>query len=427
MNELRVRDLMTTQVITVRPTDTVKQAVTRMAIDSVSAAPVTDNRSHLVGIVSQTDVLKLILRYQRKLEGSADTGTMDLLDAPMDGMSSDEDINQYNKEISDTKVADIMTSCVMVTTPDAKIVDALAAMMKTDVGRLPVVEKGVLIGTLSREDILFYIYKRKARGRQMLEVHVLASGSDGNCTVVRLDDEAVMIDAGLSYKATKKLMDVEGVDGSEIKALLLTHEHSDHTNGAGAVCRRLDIPMYCTTGTLGGFNAGKVDYRRIETMQNFSLCGFDITPLPTSHNAADPNAFLLRSDEGNVLVATDTGKLTYQCEEALAEANIAVIEANYDAKMLREGPYPPQLKRLIASDRGHLCNTVTAKAIKDTRSDDGWRKIFLAHLSKTNNIPDLAREEVSAGSGIPRFKLDCLEFPGDTRTIKRRVASTGSA
>lgn len=159
MKQLRVRDLMTTQVITVRPTDTVKQAVLRMAIDGVSAAPVTDNRSHLVGLVSQTDVLALILKYQRKLEMVKED--QDLLDSPMDGESSDKDINQFNKEISETKVENIMARSVMFTTPDCKIVDALSAMMAVDVGRLPVVERGVLLGTLSREDILFYIYKRK--------------------------------------------------------------------------------------------------------------------------------------------------------------------------------------------------------------------------------------------------------------------------
>jgi len=251
----------------------------------------------------------------------------------------------------------------------------------------------------------------------MLEVHVLASGSDGNCTVIQLDDEAVMIDAGLSYRATHKLMEQEGVDESCIKALLITHEHSDHVAGAGPVARKLKVPVFCNLATFDAFRHGDVEYRETHTLRSFVAGGFEIMPLPTSHNAAEPNAYYLQADGLKVLVATDTGKLTYPCQHALAEADVAVIEANYDSTMLREGPYPESLKRLIASDMGHLCNAETAKQIRDTAYENPDRKIFLAHLSKTNNTPDIARETVAQISGIRRMKLDCLEFPGDTRTL----------
>lgn len=250
----------------------------------------------------------------------------------------------------------------------------------------------------------------------MLEVHVLASGSDGNCTVVQLDDEAVMIDAGLSYRYTHELMGLEGIDESAVKALLITHEHNDHVAGAGPVARKLRVPMYCNQNTFMAFNAGKVDWREIRMMGSFSVCGMDITPLPTFHDAAEPCAFLIEADGKKVLVATDTGKLSFQCEKALTEADLAVIEANYDSRMLREGPYPEPLKKRIASDHGHMCNTMTADAIRRTASKED-RKIFLAHISKNNNTPDIARQTVSDITGIKRFKIDCLERLGDTRTI----------
>jgi len=250
----------------------------------------------------------------------------------------------------------------------------------------------------------------------MIEVHVIASGSDGNCAVVQLDDEAVMIDAGISYSRMHKLMAQEGVDEHCIKDLLITHEHTDHIGGAGPVVRKLGIPLLCNRATFNAFNPGAVDYHEIRTMGSFCLGQMEILPLPTSHNAAEPNAFLIRADGKSVLVATDTGKLTFQCEQALAEADLAVIEANYDREMLRDGPYPPALKRLIGSEIGHMCNVDTAAAIKRTQNKD--RKIFLAHLSKTNNTPDVARETVAEISGIRRMKLDCLEFPGDTRTLR---------
>ncbi|MCQ2085182.1 MAG: CBS domain-containing protein [archaeon] len=159
MSQLRVRDLMTTEVITVRPTDTVRQAVVRMAVDNVNAAPVVDNRNHVLGIISQTDILKLILRYQQKLD-KADEGK--LLSTPMDSSATSEAVALANKEISEMKVQDIMVHSTLTTTPDAEIIEALKAMMALDVGNLPVLEQGILVGTISRSDIIFYIYKKKA-------------------------------------------------------------------------------------------------------------------------------------------------------------------------------------------------------------------------------------------------------------------------
>jgi len=252
----------------------------------------------------------------------------------------------------------------------------------------------------------------------MFEVHVLASGSDGNCTVIQFDDEAVMIDAGISCRRIMGLMEKEGVDKKFIKALLVTHEHSDHVAGAGPVSRKFDIPVMCNKATYEMSCLGNVEYQEIKTMGSFCVGSMNVTPLPTSHNAIDPNAFLVEAGGKNVLVATDTGKLTFQIEHALKNADVAVIESNHDKKMLAEGPYPPYLKKLIASDMGHLSNIACAGAIKRTMKED--RKIFLAHLSKTNNTPDVARETVAEMTGIKRFQIDCLEFEGDTRTIKVR-------
>ena len=252
----------------------------------------------------------------------------------------------------------------------------------------------------------------------MFEVHVLASGSDGNCTIIQFEDEAVMIDAGISCKRIKDLMEKEGVDHKALKALLVTHEHSDHIAGAGPVSRKFDIPVMCNKATFDASDIGNVEYAEIRTMGSFCVGNMSITPLPTSHNAAEPNAFLVEAEDKRVLVATDTGKLTFQVEHALKNSDVAVIESNYDRKMLAEGPYPIYLKKLIASDIGHLSNIDCADAIKKTMREN--RQIFLAHLSKINNVPDIARETVAEVTGLKRLRIDCLEFPGDTRTIKVR-------
>lgn len=251
----------------------------------------------------------------------------------------------------------------------------------------------------------------------MIEVHVLASGSDGNCTVIECDGEAIMIDAGISCKRILSLMEQEGVDKDVVKAILLTHEHSDHVSGAGATARKLGVPVMCNMATFSQLSLGNVDFVPFDSAEPFDVAGFHVTPLPTSHNAIEPNAFLTQMDGRSVLLATDTGKLTFQIEAALRAADIAVIESNYDNKMLADGPYPVALKRLIGSERGHLSNVDCANAIRRTMSDSG-RQLFLAHLSKTNNIPDLARDTVSEITGIRRLNIDCLEFPGDTRTLK---------
>jgi len=160
MSQLRVRDLMTTQVITVKPTDTVRHAVIKMAIDNVSGAPVVDNRNHVLGLISQTDILKLILKKQQELDEG--TKGLSLLNNPFDSPEKKDDaIEAANREISEMKVENIMVRSTLSTTPDAGIMEALKGMMKMNVGRLPVLEQGVLVGTVSRSDIIFYIYKKK--------------------------------------------------------------------------------------------------------------------------------------------------------------------------------------------------------------------------------------------------------------------------
>ena len=159
MVQLRVRDLMTTQVITVKPTDTVRQAVIKMALDNVTGAPVVDNRNHVLGVISQTDILQLILKYQAKLD--EEIHSEHLLSQPMDTDNQSADMTLINKEFSGMKVEDIMVRSTLYTTPDAEIVEALRMMMKMDVNRLPVLEQGILVGTVSRSDVIFAIYKKK--------------------------------------------------------------------------------------------------------------------------------------------------------------------------------------------------------------------------------------------------------------------------
>ena len=160
MSKMKVRDLMTTQIVTVRPDETVKKAVIKLALDNVSGAPVVDNRNHLLGILSENDILNIILNYQFELDKENSEAVM--LTYSMDSSSeTDEKLKAITDEISNIPVSDIMTRTVLTTTPDTSIMEVLNAMFEMKVNRLPVVEKGVVVGVISRGDIIFALYKRK--------------------------------------------------------------------------------------------------------------------------------------------------------------------------------------------------------------------------------------------------------------------------
>ncbi|MCL2786247.1 MAG: CBS domain-containing protein [Methanomassiliicoccaceae archaeon] len=159
MVKLHVRDVMTTQVVTLKETDTIKQATVLFALHNISGAPVVDDDRHLIGILSETDILELVMKYQDQLH--IDHPSLYMLESPMDDTSGDEDVKKASDDISNTLVKDIMTRTVLTTAPDAMIADVTQEMIKKTVNRVPVLERGVLVGIISRGDIIFSIYKKK--------------------------------------------------------------------------------------------------------------------------------------------------------------------------------------------------------------------------------------------------------------------------
>jgi CBS domain-containing protein len=161
MTKLKVRDLMTTEVLALRPDDTVKKAAIRLALDNMSGAPIVDNKNHLLGFVSEDDILRLILKSQEKLD--KEDAVDSLLDYSMDATTAAGDaVKELSDEISNTMLSTIMVRSIMVTTPDAPVIEALRIMLRLGINRIPVLEKGVLVGIISRGDIIFALYKRKA-------------------------------------------------------------------------------------------------------------------------------------------------------------------------------------------------------------------------------------------------------------------------
>jgi len=160
MTKLKVRDLMTTEVLTLLPEDTIKKAAKKLALENVSGAPIVDDRNHLLGFVSENDILTTIMRYQDRLDKEGVSGS--LMEYAMDTVTDDDRLGQAVEQISDTPMSSIMVRSVMTTTPDAPIIEVLRLMLKLGINRIPVLEKGILVGIISRGDIIFSLYKRKA-------------------------------------------------------------------------------------------------------------------------------------------------------------------------------------------------------------------------------------------------------------------------
>lgn len=252
-------------------------------------------------------------------------------------------------------------------------------------------------------------------------VTVLSSGSCGNSVLLSLDGCTVMIDAGLSCKELERRMSLFGVDPSDLDALLLTHEHTDHTRGAKRFSSKYGLPVYGTDGTLSLTPLDGVRLVPISPGRAFELGHLTVEPFPVKHYAAEPVAFNVLEDGFKTSVASDLGCVTSRVLEALRSCDMLLIEANYDDYMLVNGTYPDFLKRTIRSDHGHLSNddssALCAKVVSERT-----RAVVLLHLSKENNSPEKAREAISQGLGrrCGNVRLEVTEHGGSSGPIALR-------
>ena len=253
-----------------------------------------------------------------------------------------------------------------------------------------------------------------------ITAYTLFSSSSGNCLYVKTPDAEILIDAGVSARAVEKSLLTIGSSLSNIRAIFVTHEHSDHIKGVGTAARKFKCPVVSTMGTYLGMSdhIGKVDHTPIKRGVGFTLGDIDILPIPTRHDAADPVCYRFSTGGKSAFIATDTGSINMEIRQAIKDSDLIVLESNYDPQRLRNNPlYPEYLKRRIASeDSGHLSNYQCGDALMSIRSG---QRVFLGHLSKKNNDPDLAKDTVSQTSGIRRAALDCLDCNlDDTRALK---------
>ncbi|NMB79556.1 MAG: MBL fold metallo-hydrolase [Methanomicrobiales archaeon] len=233
---------------------------------------------------------------------------------------------------------------------------------------------------------------------------MLASGSKGNCVVVQGETSTVIIDAGLSAKELFARMERAGIDSHTVDALLITHEHGDHTRGVDVLARKLDIPIHATEGTLADFlhhrrtSAKPITHHSCRDGEPFAIGDLVIEPFATSHDAAEPCGFIIREGDLRFGYCTDTGVITPHVHDLLRHCDGIVLESNHCPEMLANGPYPESLKRRIRSKRGHLSNPDAAACLRDFGRD--VPEVILAHLSETNNTPEKALVSAQAGLGL---------------------------
>ncbi|NLM44817.1 MAG: MBL fold metallo-hydrolase [Clostridiales bacterium] len=226
----------------------------------------------------------------------------------------------------------------------------------------------------------------------------IASGSSGNCVYVGDDKSGLLIDAGVSCKNILENLKNIGVCNSSIKAILLTHEHSDHMKSIGAMSRKLNIPIYANPSTWESIEGsiGKVkseNIRVFQTGKDFFIEDICISPFSIPHDAADPVGFTFNFGTKKIGLATDLGYFSDNVKDALKGSEVVMLEANHDIEMLKMGSYPYFLKRRILGEHGHLSNEASGHAVCEL-VNLGVQQILLGHLSKENNFPELAYETV---------------------------------
>lgn len=224
------------------------------------------------------------------------------------------------------------------------------------------------------------------------KISVLASGSSGNSTYVSDGETQILIDVGLSGKDLEKRLNNINVNAVEIDAILITHEHRDHVNGVGVMCRRYNIPIYANNMTLEkSYNfIGSVEEKFCKNIKkDFSIGNINIHPFSISHDAVSPVAYLLYCNNKTIAIATDMGYFDKKVIRELKGADFIILEANHDLDMLMTGNYPWKVKHRIRGEEGHLSNDDTA-ALLPKIIDDNKPQILLAHLSEDNNNPEVA-------------------------------------
>lgn len=203
----------------------------------------------------------------------------------------------------------------------------------------------------------------------MIKFCNLYSGSSGNSTYIETDESKILIDAGVSCQKISKALAQIGVELDEINAILVTHEHIDHTKGLTTITKKFNTPVFATPKTWAQMSDLKINTNSINYFsagESFSVGDILVHPFSIPHDAVDPCAFSMTSSGKKITVATDIGHVEDHLIEEMVGSDVLLIESNYDRDTLLCGAYPYFLKKRIASDFGHLSNEACRKTCKKT-------------------------------------------------------------
>ncbi len=232
-----------------------------------------------------------------------------------------------------------------------------------------------------------------------VEILILASGSSGNSALVCSGDTALLVDVGVSALQVRRRLEAFGRTPDAVGAVLLTHEHSDHVSGLDVFLRRhRPAPVWATAGTWSRIGVRAASGGELASGTTRCFGALRVTPVATSHDAAEPAAFVFDDGDHSAALCTDTGMVTTLLEQRLRGCELLLLESNHDKDLLRHGPYPWPLKQRIDSVTGHLSNHQSVEAV-DRLWSTMLRAVVGLHLSAENNSPTLVREGLAAAAG----------------------------
>ncbi len=243
----------------------------------------------------------------------------------------------------------------------------------------------------------------------------LFSGSSGNCSFIETENEKILVDCGVSSKKINEALVSINTKLEDISAILLTHEHVDHTKALSIICKKYNIPIYANEKTFNNINQEIVDSSKhvFNTDENFEIGDLKVFPFSIPHDAADPCGFNVSYNNLKVTVATDIGHITNSVFDKLVGSNFVLLESNYEPEMLKCSKYPYMLKKRILGPNGHLSNEDASHVVSHLIKN-GSNNIMLGHLSQQNNFPELAyqtvmEEIISCGLNTHNLKLSVAD------------------
>lgn len=253
----------------------------------------------------------------------------------------------------------------------------------------------------------------------------IVSGSSGNSVYIGTDETHILIDAGVSGKRIEAgLNEAADISGALLDGVFITHEHTDHIQGAGVISRRFDVPVFATEKTWAEMertNAlGKIashNKRMVYPEEHCVINDMVLKPFEIPHDAAGPVGYCIYARDMKISVATDMGHITDTIRESIKDSDILLLESNHDLDMLKNGSYPYYLKQRILGNRGHLSN-VSAGDLLSEIFNEKLKYVFLGHLSEENNRPLIAFDTVKSILSGNRINFD--------RSCKMFLAQRGS-